>query len=411
MRLLDFENFKKLESIKESEEQIEMSIDEAASMWDGEQILNESFSSSIMKTLVDSDPKGNRWEKGFASDMYKTYKIAISDIQDTDFQLLTDPALAFQRPIKGDDNKIVFFINDDTELRDKWSIYQKGRAPFPFMVSIVQGGVGLWYGLRKAPSKSFRGSQSKEDRYGVLAKEWVAANYFGSGTKNSVTQTSIADLSTKAYVLDLASIREKYSATPKQAERVESRKGALALISARQVKADNIQRYKTILSEKVGPADTLAKFQAIWAKASVGISDWVSSTKLDDLDVVKNYGSFEFGGWHNNEIGQTMSQLYRTYGDYIRDYVDFARAVRRTEAIATAIEEGKDTETGTELSPENIEKMKGTLKYLEESNQSKMVKFVEYNHHFDKCDKEITAGIEKLNSLLGADKTKFDLGW
>jgi hypothetical protein len=410
MRLLDFENFKKLEAIKESEEQIEMSIDESFSMWDGEQILNEAFDSSIMKTLVTADPKG-RWEKGFAADLYKIYKIAISDIQDTDFQLLTDPALAFQRPIKGDDNKIVFFVNDDTELRDTWSVYQKGRAPFPFMVSIVQGGVGLWYGFRKEPSKGYRSSQSKEDRYGVLAKEYTAQNYFGYKTKNSVTQTSIASLSTKAYVLDLASVREKYSAAPKQAERVESRKGALALISAKQVKSDNIQRYKTILSEKVGPADTLAKFQTLWAKASTGIADWVSSTKLDDLDVVKNYGSFAFGGWHNNEISQTMSQLYRTYGDYIRDYVDFARAVRRSEAIATAIEEGKDTETGVELSPENIMKMKGTLKYIEESNQAKMVKFVEYNQHFDKCDKEITAGIEKLNSLLGADKSKFDLGW
>lgn len=408
MKLLNFENFKKLESIKESEELIEKSIDESASMWEGEQILNEAFASSIMKTLIDSDPK-SRWEKGFAADIYKSYKVAISDIQDTDFQLLTDPSLAFQRPIKGDDTKLVFFINDDTELRDTWTTWQKGRAPFPFMVSIVQGGVGLWYGLRKEPTKSFRSSQSKEDRYGVLAKEYTAADYFGRGTKYSVTQTNIATLSTKAYVLDLASIREKYSTAPKQAERAESRKGALALISAKSVKSDNIQRYKKIISEKVGPADTLKKFQSIWNKGLIGITDWINSTKLEDLDVVKDYGNFDFGGWNRQDIGSTLQQLYRSYGEYIRDYVDFARTVKKSEVVANAIETGKNPETGTKLSPEEIMSMKSSLKWYEESNQSKMIKFVEYNQYFDKCDKEISAGVEQLKSLLSADKSKFNL--
>jgi hypothetical protein len=411
MKLLNFEHFKKLESILENEESFGLSLDESAALWDAEQIINEAFSSSIMQTLFDADTDKGRWQKGFAADMYKNFKIAVSDIQDTDFQLLTDPSLAFQRPIKGDDNKLVFFINDDTSLRDSWTEWQKGRAPFPFLVSIVRGGVGLWYGFRKEPSKGYRSSQGKEDRYGVLAKEYTSQSYFGTKGTGKVTQSSIVDLSTKAYVLDINSCVEKYSAGSKQTDRALAKRGALALMDTKKIKADNIARYKKILSEKVGPADTLAKFQKVWTNGLNGITAWINATKLDNLDVVKNYAQFDFGGWNRQDIGSTIQQLYRSYGEYIRDYVDFCRTEKRLEMYATAIETGKDPETGDELSPETISKMNGSILYYQQDLAQKAVKFVEYNHYFDKCDKQITAGIELLKTTLTEDKSKFDTSW
>ena len=412
MKLLNFENFKKLESIREdvSIEKFDEQIEESASLWEGEQILNEGFSSAIMQQLIDADEK-SRWKKNFAAELNKTFGVAVSDIQDTDFQLLTDPGLAFQRPIKGDDNKLVFLINDDTELRDKWSTWQKGRAPFPFLVGIIRGGINCWYGFRKEPSGYGSRSQSKTDRYGILAKDvYAKSDYFPKGEPiPNPTAKAYTEFSTKAYVLDLNSLKEKYSTGPKVQARTEARKGAVALISAKKIKDENIARYKKILSEKVGPADTLKKFQDLWTKALGGITSWINSTKLEDLEVVKNYAEFDFGGWNRQELGQTIQQLYRSYGEYIRDYVEMARKEKRMEMYAQAIETGKNPETGEELTPEKIQSMQGSIQYYRQEIDAYAVKFVEYNQYFDKCDKQLTAGVEHLKTLLNPDKSGFEI--
>jgi hypothetical protein len=412
MKLLTFENFKKLESIRESVsiEKFDQSIEENAALWEGEQILNEAFSSSIMQMLIDSDEK-SRWRKNLAAELNKSFGVAVSDIQDTDFQLLTDPSLAFQRPIKGDDNKLVFLVNDDTELRDKWSEWQKGRAPFPFLVGIIRGGVNCWYGFKKEPSGFGRSAQSKTDRYGILAKDvYAKSDYFPKGeTIPNATAKAYSELSTKAYVLDLNSLKEKYSTGPKVQARAEARKGAVALISAKKIKDENIARYKKIMSEKVGPADTLTKFQTVWTKALDGITAWISSTKLEDLETVKDYDRFDFGSWRSQDIGSTIQQLYRSYGEYIRHYVDFARAEKTIEIYAQAIETGKNPEDGAELTPEKIQSISANLEWRRKEIETYAVKFVEYNQYFDKCDKEITAGIENLNNLLVAGNTTLEI--
>jgi hypothetical protein len=414
MKLLNFENFKKLESIREevSIENFDELVEETAALWEGEQILNEGFSSSIMQMLLNSDVK-ERYRKNFAAELNKKFGVAVSDIQDTDFQLLTDPGLAFQRPIKGDDNKLVFMINDDTELRDKWSSYQQGRAPFPFLVGIVRGGVNCWYGFTKEPTGFGRSQLSKTDRYGILAKDiYAKSSYFPKGSPiPNPTAKAYTEFSTKAYVLDLNSIQEKYSTGPKVQARKEARKGAAALITAKKVKEENLARYKEIIAKKVGPADTLKKFQTIWTKGLNGITAWINSTKLEDLEVVKNYGNFDFGGWNRQDIGSTLQQLYRSYGEYIRDYVEFARYEKRVEILSKAIETGKNPENGEDLTPENISNFQGTVEWIRKDLERFPIKCVEYNQHFDKCDKQITIGVEQLKTLLGPDKSAFPVNW
>jgi hypothetical protein len=411
MKLLNFESFKKLEEIREtvSIEKFDESIEETAALWEGEQILNEGFSSSIMQQLMDADVQTS-YSRNFAADLNKMFGVAVSDIQDTDFQLLTDPGLVFQRPIKGDDNKICFLINDDTELRDSWSEWQKGRAPFPFLVGIIRSGTNCWYGFKKEPGYK----AGKTDRYGILAKEvYTKSDYFG---KNAVsipnpTAKAYVEFSTKAYVLDLASLQEKYSTGPKVQARKEARQGAVALISAKKVKEENIERYKKIIATKVGPADTLKKFQTIWTKAIDGITAWINSTKLDDLEVVKNYAEFDFGGWRRQDLGSTIQQLYRSYGNYINDYVEMARVEKRLELISQAIETGKNPEDGTEIDPIKLESLSASLEWRRKDIERFAVKFVEHNQYFDQCDKQLTAGVEQLKTLLNADKSKFDLNW
>jgi hypothetical protein len=181
------------------------------------------------------------------------------------------------------------------------------------------------------------------------------------------------------------------------------------LISAKTIKAENIARYKEIISKKVGPADTLKKFQDLWTKAIGGITSWINSTKLEDLEVVKNYAEFDFGGWNRQDLGSTIQQLYRSYGEYVRDYVEFARYEKRIEMYAQAIESGKNPETGEELTPEKIQSMQGSIEYYRKDLERFPVKFVEYNQQFDKYDKQLTVGVEHLKTLLNPDKSGFQI--
>jgi hypothetical protein len=181
------------------------------------------------------------------------------------------------------------------------------------------------------------------------------------------------------------------------------------LISAKNIKSENIARYKEIISKKVGPADTLKKFQGLWTKAIGGITSWINSTKLEDLEVVKNYAEFDFGGWNRQELGSTIQQLYRSYGEYIRDYVEFARYEKRIEMYAQAIETGKNPENGEELTPEKIQSMQSSMEYYRKELERYPVKFVEYNQYFDKCDKQLTVGVEHLKTLLNPDKSGFQI--
>jgi len=61
MKLLNFDNFKKLQAIRESDENLELALEESIKQWEGEQILNEGFASGIMQMLSDSDTDNNRW--------------------------------------------------------------------------------------------------------------------------------------------------------------------------------------------------------------------------------------------------------------------------------------------------------------------------------------------------------------
>ena len=118
-KLLSFDNFKKMQAIVEAEEANGVSLLEKVELWEAEQLLNEGFSSTIFSQLIQGDVRQNsksKWDKKFQVDIYKKYKIAIGDIQDTDFTILTDPTQFFKAPYKNDDDYLGFCINDNPDV-------------------------------------------------------------------------------------------------------------------------------------------------------------------------------------------------------------------------------------------------------------------------------------------------------
>lgn len=406
MKLLNFDNFKKMQAIVEHEELLEGNLSERMDLWEAEQLLNEGFSSNILQQLIAGDVRqGNsRWGNKFQVDLYKKYKLAIGDIQDTDFTVLTDPSAFFKAPYKNNDNYIGFCVNDNPEVMQR---VEKRTSGSPLLIAIAAGGRGLFYGFGKEPSSR----QGGDDKYGALADRWGQSTYFGlkySDIKPSNAKW-IQEFTTKVYVINLEDLRAKYSVSGKQSERAASRRGAMALIDNKTIKADNIARYKKILSEKLGPADVLSQFQRIFTKVSSGISTWASKIKLDDLNAVKQYGEFQFGGHWRNSPGYVLQKIYDDFGRYIYDYVEYARAEARIERMAACIESGK-TEEGEEMTEDLKIRYSANIQYYENSLKQMAVKFVEWKHTFDKAEKEVDAGMTQLDALLTPEgKAKLEL--
>jgi len=209
----------------------------------------------------------------------------------------------------------------------------------------------------------------------------------------------IQEFTTKIYVINLADLQSKYSVSAKQSERAASRKGAMALIDNKTIKAENAARYKKILSEKVGPADILAQFQRIFSTVSTGINDWSSKIKLEDIEVVKQYGEFQLGGHWRNTPGYALQKIYDTFGSYMYDYVEFARYEARIERLAACIESGK-TEEGADLTDDLRIRYSANVEYYQQDLKQRAVKFVDYKQQFDKYEKEVNAGLTQLDGLL-----------
>jgi hypothetical protein len=404
MKLLSFDNFKKMQAIVEHEELLEGNLLERMDLWEAEQLLNEGFSSTILQQLIAGDTKQGRWGNKFQVDLYKKYKLAIGDIQDTDFTVLTDPSAFFKAPYKNNDNFIGFCVNDNPDVMQR---VEKRTSGSPLLIAIAAGGRGLFYGFGKEPSSR----QGGEDKYGALADKWGQSSYFGlkySDIKPSNAKW-IQEFTTKVYVINLEDLRAKYSVSDKQNQRATARKGAMALIDNKTIKAENTARYKKILSEKVGPADILAQFQRIFTSVSNGIASWASKIKLDDIEVVKQYGEFQLGGHWRNTPGYALEKIYSTFGSYMYDYVEFARYEARIERIAACIESGK-TEDGAELTEELRQRYAAQVEYYQQDLKQRAVKFVDYKHQFDKYEKEVASGLTMLDGLLTPEgKSKLEL--
>ena len=260
------------------------------------------------------------------------------------------------------------------------------------------GGRGLFYGFAKEPRTYSQGGQ---DKYGALADEWKQATYFGL-KYNDIKPTNakwIQEFTTKVYVVKLSDLQAKYSVSDKQKARQEARKGAVAMISYKDIKNANISRYKKIISEKVGPDDILAQFQSIFDKATSGFAAWTKKIKLTDIESVRNVDEINFGGWSRRNPGSVLSQIYDTLGKYMYDYIEYARMVKRIEMMSEQLETGKD-ENGVELTEENKVKLAQRIEYYQEDLKQTAVKFVEYKQTFLAYDKQVTEGLAYLDTLI-----------
>ena len=302
------------------------------------ELINEAFSSSILRDLTSQSR--SRWGGNLAKDMQKFASLALDKISDSDFTT-TSPEGYFSGGDKKDPNKVAFFVDDDKGFI-KWAKANKKYLPgeltlgniskYGIVLSVLRGGVGMWHGFAMDRGGSYsRNRKGTEERYGVLAKEYDLNSVYRGWEKepvSKVTKKNLIETATRVYVLDLNSLRDKYDVSGLTNDRANSKAGATALKTAKQIKDENRKRYDAILADKASMTDIDKAVRDSIELLNSHISDALNKGEMDQ------YGNFVIG---KNPKGRSVSikdganAIKNMLDDYQR-YKDYERQMQDAEA-------------------------------------------------------------------------------
>ena len=303
------------------------------------ELITERFSSDILRQFAAQDG-GSRWRGGIAKDMQKFANLALDKISDADFTTTTPEAYW-----KGGDaknpNKVGFFVDADPGFI-KWAKANKKYMPsglslgniskYGVVLSVIRGGIGMYHGFAMDRGSSYsRHRKGTEERYGILAKDYETRSLYngweGAPTAK-VTRKNLIDAATRVYVLDLDSLRDKYDVSGLKSDRANSKAGATALKSAKQIKDENNKRYLAILQDKAAMTDIDQAVKDSIELLNKHISDALNKGEMDQ------YGNFVIG---QNARGRTVSikdgaNAIRNMLDDYQRYKDYERQDKESAA-------------------------------------------------------------------------------
>ena len=296
-------------------------------------LITERFSSSILRDFASQDGLKSRWSGNLAKDMQKFANLAIDKISDSDFTTTT-PSAYWKGPDAKDPNKVGFFVDDDKNFI-KWAKANKKYLPgsldlnniskYGVVLSVVRGGVGMWSGFAMDRGSTYsRHRKGADDRYGVLAKDYETRSLYNGwdgAPAAKVTRKNLIDAATRVYVLDLNSLRDKYDVSGLKQDRANSKAGATALKTAKQIKDENKARYIAILRDKAAMTDIDKAVKDSIEMLNQHISDALNKGEMDQ------YGNFVIGkSPRGQSVGikdganaiRNMLDDYQRYKDYER---------------------------------------------------------------------------------------------
>jgi len=264
------------------------------------ELITERFNSDILRQFAAQDG-GSRWRGGIAKDMQKFANLALDKISDADFTTTTPEAYW-----KGGDaknpNKVGFFVDADPGFI-KWAKANKKYMPsglslgniskYGVVLSVIRGGIGMYHGFAMDRGSSYsRHRKGTEERYGILAKDYETRSLYNGwegAPAAKVTRKNLIDAATRVYVLDLDSLRDKYDVSGLKSDRANSKAGASALKTAKEIKQENQKRYTAILQDKAAMTDIDKAVRDSIELLNTHISDALDKGEMDQ------FGNFVIG--------------------------------------------------------------------------------------------------------------------
>ena len=303
------------------------------------ELITERFSSDILRQFAAQDG-GSRWRGGIAKDMQKFANLALDKISDADFTTTTPEAYW-----KGGDaknpNKVGFFVDADPGFI-KWAKANKKYMPsglslgniskYGVVLSVIRGGIGMYHGFAMDRGSSYsRHRKGTEERYGILAKDYETRSLYNGwegAPAAKVTRKNLIDAATRVYVLDLDSLRDKYDVSGLKQDRANSKAGATALKTAKDIKKENQARYNAILTDRAAMTDIDKAVKDSIELLNQHISDALKAGTIDQ------YGNFVIGKsprGRDVKIEDGANAIRNMLNDYQR-YKDYERQNKEAAA-------------------------------------------------------------------------------
>ena len=283
------------------------------------ELVTEAFKSSLLASLFNN--KYGKFDKNLAQAFYGSARVKMDLIEDEDL-LTLDPQAAYKNK---QDDTIIFYLSDTPKENphapsDAWTDHK--HIPGEGYLLAVTSGDNAFYTRSWGSRYSSNREQSlKRVENGSTDSIGISKKYKGWDGTGLYNVKRIAEVADRAIVLNMALLKQKYSAEGERAARASAKAGAIAFKSDKDFKKDNMDRYQIILQNKASklPLDKMV------ADAIDTLTDQIK-TGLAKGEKTK-YGEISIGtnkkGNHvkMRDASNHMSNILDNYSRYC-DYVE-----------------------------------------------------------------------------------------
>ena len=290
------------------------------------ELVTESFKSSMLASLFRT--KGGKLDANLAKAFYGASRVKMDIIEDEDL-LTMDPATAYKNKQA---DTIIFYISDNEKenpYAPSDAYYDNKTIPGEGYLLAVASGENAFYtvswGGRWSSSRELslkKVDNNASDSVGISKKY---KGWDGTGLYNVKRISEVAD---RAIVLNMALLRQKYSAEGERAARAAAKKGATAFKTDKDFKKENMDRYHTILADKAAqlPLDAIVKeaIEKLADQIKKGLAEGKVGKYGDVIIGVKANGS-------EAKMRDASNHMSNILDDYTR-YVSYIKQSEETEA-------------------------------------------------------------------------------
>lgn len=288
------------------------------------ELVAESFKSSMLAGLF---TRQGTFDANLAKAFYGATKLKLDQIEDEDL-LATSPTLAYKNK---QDNSIIFYISD-TEKPNPYApadaYYTSKTIPGEGYLLAVASGDNKFYDNawtggrwdRNAKNRTLKQvDNNPSDSIGINKK------YSGWDATGLYNVKRISEVADRAIVINVALLRQKYSAETQRSERAAAKKGAIAFKSDKDFKAENMARYNQIIAQKA----TQMPMDSLVAKAIDTMSNQIKDGLANQTK--GRYGEIIVG---TNAKGAEakLSDVANHMQRILDDYSGYVRVVAQQEA-------------------------------------------------------------------------------
>lgn len=214
-----------------------------------EDFLNEAFASAKLASLLTG---ANSMPKDLPRAFYNMAKVALDKIQDVDIIELSPEAAKRE---KRENAVYLYFTTNEKEnpYAGRYAFTSQRKIPANTLLAITDG-KNEWMNAERINKVRTLNITKRDDSAGFDKSS--ASSSYGTGISSMKQVVALAD---RAYCLDLDILRARYSTLDLRDKRVDAKRGAVAFISDKDFKKQNMQRYYQILAQKASkmPIDSV----------------------------------------------------------------------------------------------------------------------------------------------------------